>query len=335
MRTFLVIRFSAMGDVLLTLPVLAQACEQNSDIRFLVLTRPRFKPFFEGYDQIQVIDADVDKRYKGFYGLIRLAGWLKKNYQIDSVLDIHQNLRSGLLKLFLTPVKSFTLDKGRREKKELTAEKNKKRQRLPHTTERYARVLKKAGISFSLDEKTEVNYFRNLPRPFFDKETTWIGIAPFAQHKGKIWPKENIRKVMEQIPRSYYIFLFGGGDEELYQLRQLSVDFPNSLVVGVTYTMKDQLAMISALDVMVCMDSSNMHLAALAGVKTISVWGATHTDAGFGPFGPQKHETVEVTTDELPCRPCSVYGNKPCLREDYACLNWITSEDVTRHFLED
>ncbi|KPM49138.1 glycosyltransferase family 9 protein [Jiulongibacter sediminis] len=335
MRTFLVIRFSAMGDVLLTLPVLVQACEQNPDVKFLVLTRPRFKAFFDGYDQIQIIDADVDKQFKGLIGIFRLAKRLKKTYQMEGVLDLHQNLRSGLLKFFLTPLKSFTLDKGRADKKDLTVGKNKKRVQLTHSTERYAEVLKQAGIEFEFDSKASKNYFKNLPKPFFEKETSWIGIAPFAQHKGKIWPKENIRKVMEQIPRSYYIFLFGGGDEELYQLRQLSVDFPNSLVVGISYSMKDQLAMISALDVMICMDSSNMHLAALAGVKTVSIWGATHTNAGFGPYGAQKHEIVEVSTDELPCRPCSVYGNKPCLREDHACLNWITAEDVTQRFLGD
>ena len=77
---------------------------------------------------------------------------------------------------------------------------------------------------------------------------------------------------------------------------------------------------------MITMDSSNMHLAALAGTKVVSVWGATHPFAGFMPYNQSKELVVQVS---LPCRPCSVYGNKPCYRKDFACMNLISPEMIT------
>ena len=76
------------------------------------------------------------------------------------------------------------------------------------------------------------------------------------------------------------------------------------------------------------MDSGNMHLAALSGVPVLSIWGATHPDAGFGPWGQGEEAILQIPTDELTCRPCSVFGNKPCWRGDLACLTSISVETV-------
>src|SRR5690606_4511860 len=82
------------------------------------------------------------------------------------------------------------------------------------------------------------------------------------------------------------------------------------------------------LDVMVAMDSLNMHLAALLGVPVISIWGPTHPFSGFGPYGQGNEAIVQVPVAELECRPCSIFGNKPCFRKDLACMNRITPETV-------
>ncbi|MEG0191459.1 MAG: glycosyltransferase family 9 protein, partial [Lachnospiraceae bacterium] len=81
----------------------------------------------------------------------------------------------------------------------------------------------------------------------------------------------------------------------------------------------------SYLDVMLSMDSANMHLASLVGIPVVSVWGATHPYAGFMGWKQQPDHTVQV---DLSCRPCSVYGQKPCFRGDYACLMQITPRQV-------
>ena len=76
------------------------------------------------------------------------------------------------------------------------------------------------------------------------------------------------------------------------------------------------------------MDSGNMHLAALSGTRVLSIWGATHPDAGFGPWGQGDEGIIQVPADVLTCRPCSVFGNVPCWRGDLACLNDISVDVV-------
>ena len=81
------------------------------------------------------------------------------------------------------------------------------------------------------------------------------------------------------------------------------------------------------LDVHVSMDSANMHLGSLVGKDVISIWGATHPYAGF--YGYRQRPDLAIQTC-LPCRPCSIFGNKPCYRGDWACLNTIEPEQVIK-----
>ena len=95
-------------------------------------------------------------------------------------------------------------------------------------------------------------------------------------------------------------------------------------VVG-KYALDNELALISQLDVLLCMDSANMHFASLVGTRVISIWGATHPYAGFYGY---HQDSGDVIQENLPCRPCSVFGQKPCLRGDWACMTLITPERI-------
>jgi ADP-heptose:LPS heptosyltransferase len=86
------------------------------------------------------------------------------------------------------------------------------------------------------------------------------------------------------------------------------------------YRLEEELAVMSRLDIMVAMDSANMHFASLAGTRVVSVWGATHPFSGFYPWQQGYEDAVQI---ELPCRPCSVFGNKDCYRRDHACMNQL------------
>ena len=85
------------------------------------------------------------------------------------------------------------------------------------------------------------------------------------------------------------------------------------------------LVLMSHLDVMISMDSANMHFASLVNTPVVSIWGATHPYAGFMGWGQKPHNAVQI---DLACRPCSIFGNKPCLRGDLACLRTISPEMV-------
>ena len=235
-------------------------------------------------------------------------------------------------------VPSVTIDKGRTEKKELTRQENKIRRQLPHSVERYAQLLEKAGFALQpsphfrfapvASAQDELATFLDHCQPA--SNVPWLGIAPFAQHPQKMWPFDRFAPLLDRLltDRKRQNFLFGGGPAEIAQLETLQQRFPKVVVVAGRLSLAAELLLISQLSGMVCMDSGNMHLAALSGVPVLSIWGSTHPDAGFGPWGQGNEAIIQVPVEELTCRPCSVFGNIPCLRGDLACLNWISVDTV-------
>ncbi|WP_240699243.1 glycosyltransferase family 9 protein [Spirosoma sordidisoli] len=338
------LRFSAMGDVALLAPVVQAFTRQYPDARLTLVTRPRFAVFFQQFPNLEVVGVDFDGAYQGFAGLLRLFTELRQQ-PVDLVVDLHQNLRSMVLKsLFrLTGVSAVTLDKGRADKKALTRKHTKIRRALPHSVARYAYTFQKAGLTVRPDARFRFGSFAPaeseltafLAKQTLIPEAPWLGIAPFAQHPQKMWPFDRFDPLLDKLltTRPIQIFLFGGGLAEIAQLDALQRRFPQTIRVAGQLSMAAELALIQQLNGMVCMDSGNMHLAALSGVPVLSIWGATHTDAGFGPWGQGPEAVLEVSTDQLSCRPCSVFGNKPCWRGDLACLNDIPASAVAERVL--
>jgi ADP-heptose:LPS heptosyltransferase len=339
MKKIIIFRFSAMGDVALLLPVVLNAIKQKPDLKITIVTRNKFKAFFDGYDNIDVFSADFDHQHKGFWGLFNLFLELK-NLSPEYVFDLHQNIRTQVLKFFFffTNAKVYSFDKGRREKKRLV--KNEEFKQLPHVTERYYDVFKTAGLIDQNSRIENLPEFFNIPFETENKIKNWleqfktkklIGIAPFAQHKGKIWPIEKYGALIQLVSNKYpstEILVFGGGKQEKEIVESLNNRFPQiKNLVGI-FSLKEELALIKKLDLMICGDSSNMHFATLSNIPVISIWGSTHIYAGFGALFQPHNYTVEISQEELSCRPCSVYGNKPCIRKDYACLEWISPETV-------
>ena len=159
------------------------------------------------------------------------------------------------------------------------------------------------------------------------KRSNWVGIAPFAKHKAKRMPFEKAEQVIEVLSKLPYIklMLFGGGKTEAKKLQELADDYRNVYNIAGKFKLADELDLMSQLDVMVSMDSANMHMASLMGVPVVSVWGGTHPNTGFMGYG---QSTVNSVQSELECRPCSVFGDKPCWRGDYACLQSINEEEI-------
>ncbi len=339
MKKIIIFRFSAMGDVALLLPVVLNAIKENPNLKITIVTRNKFKIFFEGYDNIYVFTADFDHQHKGLWGLFNLFRELK-NLTPDYVFDLHQNIRTQVLKFlfFFTKAKVYGFDKGRREKKRLI--KNKEFKQLHHVTERYYEVFKRAGLITNNSKIENLPKFFQISSEIGNKIENWleqfntkklIGIAPFAQHKGKMWPIEKYETLIQLISNKYprtEILVFGGGKQEKEIVESLNNRFPQiKNLVGI-FSLTEELALIKKLDLMISGDSSNMHFATLSNIPVISIWGSTHTYAGFGALFQPKSNTIEISKEELACRPCSVYGNKPCGRKDYACLNWISPEMV-------
>ena len=125
------------------------------------------------------------------------------------------------------------------------------------------------------------------------------------------------------------IYLFGAGDSEKAVLEDWEKKYKGVISLVGKQKMDKEIAIMRGLRLMLTMDSSNMHLASLAGTRVISIWGATHPKAGFLGYGQKTEDCIQL---DLPCRPCSIYGNKPCKFGDWRCLK-IEPEQVVERIL--
>ena len=204
---------------------------------------------------------------------------------------------------------------------------------LKPVVQRYADVLAQLGININLDftsafdkSAEDITSLASVISPK-TKNEKWIGIAPFAAHENKIYPLNKMAEVVKALAKekNLKIFLFGAGQKEKEILEGWESDNVIS-ICGKLGGLHNEMLLMSQLDVMLAMDSSNMHIASLVGTPVISVWGATHPKAGFIPWNQPQENILQI--DDLPCRPCSVYGNKPCQFGDLRCMNRIKPDSI-------
>jgi ADP-heptose:LPS heptosyltransferase len=306
--------------------------KQYPEYEIVFVSRPFVGKLFEPLSHVRFIGIDFNGRYKGFAGLVRLFLDLKKEGPFDLIADLHGVIRTQVLNaLFkLAGVPSFSIDKGRADKKALTRKNNKIFKPLATSFDNYRQVFVKAGLDF---------HFVSFPgRHLYgvtDEAKTFecmkvqgvkVGLAPYAKHYWKMWPEEKARALVEELEKGgYRIFLFGGRGAEQEQLAKWADGKNKVYNLAGQYGMDDELRLMGQLDVMVSMDSANMHLASLVETPVVSIWGATHPFAGFYGWGQDPDSAVQV---DLACRPCSVFGNKTCHRGDFACMQRIFSEMI-------
>ncbi|OXB01272.1 ADP-heptose--LPS heptosyltransferase RfaF [Flavobacterium oncorhynchi] len=309
-------RLSAMGDVAMTVPVLRAFVKQYPEVKLTVISRPFFKPFFDGIPNLDFFVFDEKERHKGFLGLVRLFKDVSK-LKVDAFADLHNVLRSKVVgSLFaLSGKKRATVDKGREGKKELTRAENKIFTPLPTMFERHAKVFEELGFSLDLSNPQfpeKANLSEDILEIIGNKNQKLIGIAPFAQYDSKVYPLDLMKEVVAKLAEnsSYKILLFGGGKKEIEILDSVAQPFENVINMAGKIKFQQELQLISNLDVMLSMDSGNAHIAAMLGVKVITLWGATHPYAGFLPFNQSLENALTSDRNQYPQLPTSVYGNK-------------------------
>ncbi len=334
-KHYLVIRLSAMGDVALAVPVIEAVLSQNQNIKLHILTRQKFRVFFKNIQNLEFVDFDINGVHKGFLGLLRLAKQINKDIDLDGVIDIHGVLRSYILDVFFgfLGVKIFRINKGRKSKRLIIN--RKKITPLKHTSQRYIDVFQAFGLKADLNlflktRQSKKDLFKSqlLSLNRLKKKHTYLGIAPFAAFESKTYPLSLMKKIIQELIKlgNTQIFIFGGGQKDQLLIKDL-LDFDTKNLVEnrvKDFDLEDQLGMISKMKVMLTMDSANMHLARLVDVPVISIWGPTHPFFGFGALGQKREENIlQVSIDKLKCRPCSFFGNKPCIHEELYCFSKI------------
>ena len=333
----LVIRFSALGDVAMTVPVVYALAQQYPDVRITVLSRNFARPLFEDLlPNINFMEADLKREYHGITGLNSLYRRLVAK-QFTAIADLHSVLRSSYLRMRfnLDHYKVAHIDKHRKDRRRITSSSNKQLIQLPTSFQNYADVFARLGYPVNVQFRSifsedggDMNLLpESLPRPTVGQPC--IGIAPFAAHEGKIYPVRLMEQVVEQLLAKHpdaRIYLFGKGQREDETFPKWCAAHPQCVYVSQHLNnLRNELILMSHLQVMVSMDSANMHLASLVATPVVSVWGATHPFTGFMGWNQSPENAIQIP---LECRPCSIYGQKPCLRGDYACMRNIAPEQI-------
>lgn len=314
----------------MTVPVLKQTLQQHPQLRILLVTQQQFEPLFAGIERLDFFGAQLKGRHAGLMGIVRLFLDIRKRTTVFSVADLHGVLRAYVLTFLFTVTGASTahINKGRFQKWQLTRRWLKIVKPLPTTFDRYRIVLAKLGFATASNASLEtgsVNTLRSKPAttPFL------IGVAPFAKHLEKMLPIDRLQAAItalqQQLPCT--IYLFGAPGKEAEILNEWASNNSQMINMAAGHSFEQELAAMKKLDLLIAMDSANMHLASLFSIPVISIWGATHPFAGFLGWGQSMELVIQA---ELPCRPCSVYGNKKCYRGDWACLNAIQPTEIVQ-----
>ena len=301
----------------MTMPVFREFLEQNPNVEIVMVTRSNFEALFSDLERVIFKGIDLDD-YKGFLGLRKLAKELLDEFRPNYIADLHDVIRTKILdKIYVRKGhRVFKINKGKEEKEELTDVWNLDKIQLKKTVERYADVFREMGFRVELSHQL---------RPQSNKKSG-IGFAPFAQHKGKMLPLEKSFELVKILAQKYTIYFFGGGKNETETLENWERQIPNTKSLAGKLNLSEELKKIAQLEVMISMDSANMHLASIVGTRCISIWGSTHPYAGFLGFSQSEDDVVQI--NDLTCRPCSVFGDKECYRGDWACLEEISVQQI-------
>ena len=320
-----------MGDVVMIVPIFRCLEKKYPGNKFIFVTRPKFKVFFEEFKNVEIFELDLIKRHKGFLGVFRLfLDLLKLNP--SRIADLHSVLRTNVLSfLFRISLKKVSvINKKRKERKALTRESNKIFKPLTPVHFLYQEVFNRLGFSIDLTKDHIYHASKKLvvsSQDFQINSSKLIGIAPFAKHVAKIYPLDLMQKIVSYLQEKNNIILFGNGKLEMETINRWSSAFKNVYSCEALNGFENEISLISNLDLMISMDSANGHIASIYNVPVITLWGLTHPYTGFTTFNYKSENQFCANRDEYPLIPNSIYGNK-IIRGYENAMRTISVEEI-------
>ncbi|MDP2115064.1 MAG: glycosyltransferase family 9 protein [Bacteroidota bacterium] len=315
---FLIIRFSSIGDIVLTSPVARCLKNQFPEAEIHYLTKKRNADLLQAnpyIDKIQFLEDSLSKT----------IGELKtENY--DYIIDLHNNLRSLRVKLGLK-VKSFSFNKLNIRKLLLTMFKI---DILPkcHIVDRNLATLKTFGVS---DDRKGLDHFISIEDEFSINELPenfrngYVAIVLAGTYATKRMPVE---KYQSLISNTKFSFVLLGGKSER-QLADQVLEWNTGNVVNFTGKLRinQSASLVKNARLVISNDTGLMHIAAAYHKKILSVWGNTAPELGMSPYMPgEGSEILEVKG--LPCRPCSKLGYHKCPKKHFRCMNDLPEDRI-------
>jgi len=314
-RKILVIRFSSLGDVLLTTPVVRalKAKCPDAELHFVVKKEfsdvyaynPRISKliFFDKANEAK-IKSEIDKEK---YDLIidLQNNWRSRKLTRGIASNILMFVKPTFAKLLLVYLKINFL----KEKKSIV--------------QRYAEAAGVEIDQFGLELCLPAEITTKL-----ESDKKYIGIAPGAKHFTKRWPKEYFIELGNELTkRGFQIVLFGGkSDQEL--CFEISKHIPGSINLQNDNNLFQTGADMKLCKLIVTNDSGLMHTAASVGVPVAAIFGSTVKEFGFAPYGVQN---LILENNSLFCRPCSHIGKSNCPKKHFKCMKDVTPHNVLNH----
>ncbi len=324
MQKFLVIRFSSLGDIVLSSVVTQQLERDFPDSPITFLTKSRYQSLAGLLPGVTLV-----KGYDFRQSLLSLIKELNQE-KFDNIIDLHSSWRSFWVRNLTRAKRTVRYRSHRLKRLSLVLFPGMKTAPVS-TIQCYLDSLLKLGISANgvqprlqprEKEIHEANSF--LLKQGVEPGTLLIGIAPGARWETKKWHPEKFAQLARQLQEGLKSrIVFFGSAEESNLLEDLAEGVPHSLVAK-NLELDRLAALIQKCGLMISNDSGLMHISSASGVPTVAIFGPTHPKLGFTPAGPNNM----VLTTNQPCSPCSLHGQSRCFQPSQYCLNKITVEMV-------
>ena len=313
MKKILIIRFSSIGDIVLTTPVIRCIKSQFPNTEIHYLTKKVFASIVINNPHITKVHA-IDSSIREVMSAL-------KEENFNFIVDLHGNIRSLQVKRMLG--KSSSTFKKLNFKKWMLVSFMVDTMPALHVVDRYMAAASplgvkndSKGVDYFIPKEDEVN-ITTLPP---SHQNGYIGFVIGAKHLTKKLPLDKIIAICKKINQP--IILIGGREDNL-------VATEIEKAVGDTiynscgkYNLNQSASLVKQATKIVSHDTGMMHIAAAFKKEIISIWGSTVPSFGFEPYFPGEHsKTVEVKG--LGCRPCSKIGYNKCPKGHFKCMNDI------------
>ena len=338
LRNVLVMRLSVLGNVAMTIPVLYPVCKANPDTRFIMLTKMwPASMFHDRPANLKVVDFDVKEHHSGLINLLKLSSQLYKLYDIDAVADLHNVSGTWIIDAYMRTKGALIARLDREKSKRRALVSHRSTEPVTPIHERYRRVFRQLGLE-APDTFTHLYDGRDWPvSPIVvpkEEGQRWIAISPFSSHTNKAYPLELMEQVIAGLVQheNYFVFLMGGGKSEKIALRTIARKYKNVISMAeVKHKFIDEYALFAKCDLMLTMESDNMHLASMVDLQAMTIWGPTSPACGYLGYNQIVEDDIQLDMD---CRPCSINGDKQCKFGDFRCLKNISPEYIVQHVIE-
>lgn len=321
LKKVLIIRFSSIGDIVLTTPIIRCAKEQLNGAQIHYVTK-------EIFSSILIHNLNIDKLHTFKDDVSEVFHQLKSE-KFDLVIDLHKNLRSLRLKQALK-TKSVSFNKLNFEK--FLAVNFKLIHKLPnkHIVDRYFEAVDSVGIkndNKGLDHFIDKTEHVDISTFFTEQiQQPFVAIVAGGSYYTKKIPLSKLAQICKTIKLP--IVLLGDKNDKLVA-DELHKQFPKIINACGQYSINQSASIIKQAEWIISSDTGLMHIASAYNKKIISIWGNTIPEFGMSPYLPNPQNKI-LEVKNLGCRPCSKLGYKKCPKGHFKCMN-----DIDISFVEE